>query len=825
MTCCKCKSNGGRCVSCLCVQNKRLCHGCLPSRLGNCVNTGVDLSLPSDQADREPEPLSRTLSSESNIESSQMLSPLSQAPLSPSQASSESGTTIDTLIQSSPEFVQQSHPLPNFTALSQKPNFVWGEKDGEYITQKVNQCYNKVVHWRRNLFKVPSGKAGTSFVHEISRMFQAYSGSSALEGIAMKAAMIMPALLLQKPHLRSRTKEHAKHLERRLATWKVGDLDSLLDEGQTIQSRLARESNSRNTTTDQVSRQFSKLMMEGKVRAALRLIEDDHIGQPLRLDCRTDPNNPLESVHDILLKKHPPKQAFKEETIIHMNTPGIDPHPIIFERIDGQLIRTVILKMDGAAGPSGLDAAAWKRLCTSFKSASSELCDSLAAVARYLSTHYVDPSGLSAFVACRLIALDKCPGVRPIGIGETVRRIIGKAIALTIKEDIQEAAGPLQVCAGHISGCEAAVHAMRQVYDSQQTEAVILVDASNAFNALNREAALRNIQQLCPSLSKIIINTYREDSELFIDGSTLYSQEGTTQGDPLAMAMYAIALTPLIHQLEKEGIKQAWYADDATAGGSLKPLKEWWDQIVDLGPAYGYYPNAAKTWLIVKEDHQEEARILFNNTGVSITTEGKRHLGAAVGSPQFISGYVEHKVSEWVKQVERLSSIATTQPHAAYAAFNHGLKHKWTYLIRTIPNIDDQLQPLEDVIRHTFLPSLTGQSALNDETRDLMALPVRHGGLGIINPTKNNILHHQSSENITAPLVSLILEQSHTFHQEVKEKQLRAKKESVKQRKQRDSAAAAELEERLANNMKRAIQVSSEKGASSWLATLPIAEH
>ena len=125
---------------------------------------------------------------------------------------------------------------------------LWEKKDGEYITQKVNQCYNKVVHWRRNLVKEPFGKAGTSFVHEISRMFQAYSGSSALERIAMKATMIMPALLLQKPHLKSRTKEHAKHLERRLATWKVGDLDSVLDEGQTIQSRLARDSNCQNTT-------------------------------------------------------------------------------------------------------------------------------------------------------------------------------------------------------------------------------------------------------------------------------------------------------------------------------------------------------------------------------------------------------------------------------------------------------------------------------------------------------------------------------------------------------------------------------------------------
>ena len=53
-------------------------------------------------------------------------------------------------------------------------------------------------------------------------------------------------------------------------------------------------------------------------------------------------------------------------------------------------------------------------------------------------------------------------------------------------------------------------------YDSQQTEAVILIDASNAFNSLNRETALRNIQQLCPPLSKIIINTYREDAQLLI---------------------------------------------------------------------------------------------------------------------------------------------------------------------------------------------------------------------------------------------------------------------------------------------------------------------
>ena len=169
-----------------------------------------------------------------------------------------------------------------------------------------------------------------------------------------------------------------------------------------------------------------------------------------------------------------------------------------------------------------------------------------------------------------------------------------------------------------------------------------------------------------------------------------------------------------------------------------------------------------KTWLIVKEHHLDEANDQFKDSGISITTEGKRHLGAAIGTPQFISFYVERKVCEWVSEIECLSSIALTQPHAAYAAFTHGLKHKWTYLIRTIPDIESLLQPLEDAIRHKFLPSLTGQTALSNDTRELLALPVRHGGLGIINPTRNSRFYHQSSKHITAPLISLISEQSHT---------------------------------------------------------------
>ena len=71
----------------------------------------------------------------------------------------------------------------------------------------------------------------------------------------------------------------------------------------------------------------------------------------------------------------------------------------------------------------------------------------------------MDPASLEAWLANRLIPLDKCPGIRPIGIGESPRRIVGKAILSVLKADIQAAAGNLQVAAGQEAGVEAAVSA------------------------------------------------------------------------------------------------------------------------------------------------------------------------------------------------------------------------------------------------------------------------------------------------------------------------------------------------------------------------------
>ncbi len=154
-----------------------------------------------------------------------------------------------------------------------------------------------------------------------------------------------------------------------------------------------------------------------------------------------------------------------------------------------------------------------------------------------------------------------------------------------------------------------------------------------------------SIHQLCLALSKVLTNTYREDVQLFIGEKSFSPKKAPPKETHLPMAMYAIAITPLIHRLEDRVNKQVWFADDATAGGNLARLKTWWDRISEIGPDYGYYPNPSKTWLIVKDSNLEEATTLFQGTGVSITAEGKRHLGAALGTNSFVESYVKRKVS------------------------------------------------------------------------------------------------------------------------------------------------------------------------------------
>ena len=97
--------------------------------------------------------------------------------------------------------------------------------------------------------------------------------------------------------------------------------------------------------------------------------------------------------------------------------------------------------------------------------------------------------------------------------------------------------------------------------------------------------------------------------------------------------------------------KQAWFANDATTGGRLHQLQDWWTKLNTLGPSFGCFLNPSKSWLIIKPEYLHKAQELFANTNVNIISEGKRHLGALLGSGPFVSKYMWDKVNEWINEI------------------------------------------------------------------------------------------------------------------------------------------------------------------------------
>ena len=501
--------------------------------------------------------------------------------------------------------------------------------------------------------------------------------------------MIMPSLLLQKPFLKSKMRHHSQCLKRRLALWEEGNLNELIREGRAIQ----QSSSTRSTTTQNIdsARRFAQMMHEGNVKSALRMTSTQDKGMPMNVSDSIGDN---ETVFDVLCQKHPEKKPLIPSAITNDST--INFHSVIFEEITGDFIRNIVLRTQGSAGPSGLDAKQWKHLCTSFQSASDSLCDAIAKLSVRLCSSIINPDGISALTACRLIALNKSPGVRPIGVGEVLRRIVCKAALRITREDVRKAVGPLQLGVGYDGGCEAAVHAMSIM--SSESEATLLVNATNAFNNLNRNNTLVNISRLCPSLANIVINTYRQDTSLHIQGKTVMSQEGTVQGDPLSTCIYAIGLRPLIDRINHQDTKQLWYVDDAAATGTLDALYEWWSKLINEGPKFGYLPNPQKTWLVTDESLSAKASEIFKDSGIQVTSEGRPYLGSAIGSDTYTHDYIADHVRKWNMELNTLATFGRSQPHAAYSAFIHGFSSKWSFLMRTTDCDCHLYHPLEDTI-------------------------------------------------------------------------------------------------------------------------------
>ena len=317
-----------------------------------------------------------------------------------------------------------------------------------------------------------------------------------------------------------------------------------------------------------------------------------------------------------------------------------------------------------------------------------------------------------------------------------------------------------------------------------------------------------------------------------IGGIEIQSLEGTTQGAPEAMPVYAEAIIPLMVMAadplnaSDEKARQCAYADDLAAAGTITELKKWWDVIVKFGPYLGYYAKPEKSWLIVKPQYLKQSRETFSNSGLKITTEGRRHLGASVGTTGYKKEYLDQLIDTWIEELGHLSEIAKTEPHIAYTAYVFGFQHKYTYFMRTLPDIKQLLLRLDAAI-DDFICTMLNKYHFSELERTWFSLPVKFGGLGIIVPSQLCDVYYDNSKAVTKGLVDRIVNQHKQTHTEDEEpnSNRQTKAEIKAQKKILDEEKIESVRSGITTRQQKILEATTEKGASSWLNTLPLKSH
>ena len=236
---------------------------------------------------------------------------------------------------------------------------------------------------------------------------------------------------------------------------------------------------------------------------------------------------------------------------------------------------------------------------------------------------------------------------------------------------------------------------------SEEASAVLLVDATNGFNELGRKAMLWTVRHRWANGARFSFNCYRHSAQLLLrrrggDCEIILSREGVTQGDPLSMVLYGLALTPLAETLRAAvpTVIQPWYADDAAMAGPVSGIAAAQRLLLELGPRRGYFPEPDKSILIAPvatPPNALEPLADFNFRH----EEGHRYVGGFVGSGAAEAAWVDPQVQQWIDGVHRLASVARRYPQAAYAGLSQSLQSEWQYLQRVTPDIAPAFAPLE----------------------------------------------------------------------------------------------------------------------------------
>ena len=351
----------------------------------------------------------------------------------------------------------------------------------------------------------------------------------------------------------------------------------------------------------------------------------------------------------------------------------------------------------------------------------------------------------------------KSGGLRPIAVGEVLRRLTSKCLSWAVLPDAIDILAPLQVGVGVKAGCEAVIHSVAHILEKQDLPSLsrwtLLVDFSNAFNCVSREHMANALRLVLPGLSRWIEWCYCSRSILRFGDHSLLSCCGVQQGDPLGPLCFALTLQPVIERISRELpnlLCNAWYLDGGTPQDLAAALKI----IEEEGPPRGLQVKWSKSLLYIPpgDDHHQNKL----PPDIPISSSGFCLLGVPLGSDFFREQIVLGIVEKICCTLECLKDLGDSQLQSTLLRSCLSLP-KFNYSLRTCPPslIQNATTLFDNSIREA-LEDITG-SPLSDWSWSKANLPSSLGGLNLRSAVLHAPAAYVSSITESIDLVSKIL--------------------------------------------------------------------
>ena len=355
------------------------------------------------------------------------------------------------------------------------------------------------------------------------------------------------------------------------------------------------------------------------------------------------------------------------------------------------------------------------------------------------------------------------PDIRPIAVGEVLRRLTGKCLCAVLKQRVIDFLEPIQFGVACPMGSEKVIHGIRACVEkfwNDRDFSVMKVDFKNAFNLVSRDAVLQECAKHFPDLLPWVAWCYDSHPFLWHTMGQLTSQSGVLQGDPLGPFLFALVLHKVAGAIKEDTecsqlLYQAWYLDDGILAGKKSSIRRSLSLIQELGPPLGLYVNISKCELYCSGD----TRTFPSELKVSHLHHFEI-LGCPIGDyiHVYCANFIASKRLQAHKLLLQLKDVAATDPQVALTLLHLcGSFCRLSYLARSTPTdlVLEAFKLFDDDIHHCFMDCIG--FATSDEAWCQAQLGPNSGGLGL-----RSLSLHSSSAYIASVCSSGVVDSEDT---------------------------------------------------------------